>query len=128
MAKRRQRRKVYRPPVQKLENQFNCPECGQKKVVEVHFIKREKKGYLRCRYCREEYESKLKKASEPIDIYYNWINHREFEKDKKHLKSNRLNEDEEEGENENEEEELSKKNENDDDFYLDYNEEEGSYY
>ena len=79
MAKKRQRKKVYKPPQPKLETQFNCPECGRKKVVEVHFNKRDNKGYLRCRACGEEYESKLKRASEPIDIYYNWINHRDNE-------------------------------------------------
>ena len=54
MAKKRQRKKVYKPPPPKLETQFNCPECGRKKVVEVHFEKRENKGYLRCRACGEE--------------------------------------------------------------------------
>ena len=82
MAKKRQRKKVYKPPQPKLETQFNCPECGRKKVVEVHFNKRDNKGYLRCRACGEEYEGKLKRASEPIDIYYNWINHRDNEREK----------------------------------------------
>ena len=143
MAKKRQRKKVYKPPQPKLETQFNCPECGRKKVVEVHFNKRDNKGYLRCRACGEEYESKLKRASEPIDIYYNWINHRDNEREKNN-ENNQKNKEEgaeevEEGENEeieqqeneNEELEQSKDNGNDDDDEEadgDYNEEEGSDY
>ena len=144
MAKKRQRKKVYKPPPPKLETQFNCPECGRKKVVEVHFEKRENKGYLRCRACGEEYESKLKRASEPIDIYYNWINHRDLEREKNNKKNNEEGGDEiEEGENEeieqqeieneneneNEEQEQSKdKGDDEDADDGDYNEEEGSDY
>ena len=145
MAKKRQRKKVYKPPPPKLETQFNCPECGRKKVVEVHFDKRENKGHLRCRACGEEYESKLKRASEPIDIYYNLINHRDIEIERNNKKNNEEGGDEiEEGENEeieqqeneidNEEQEQEqeqykdKGDYEDDDNDGDYNEEEGSDY
>ena len=82
MAKKKQRKKVYKPPAPKLETQFSCPECGRKKVVEVRFIKKENKGYLRCRACGEQYETKLKRASTPIDIYYSWIDERDQKKEK----------------------------------------------
>ena len=143
MAKKKQRKKIYKIPEPKLEKIFNCPECGRKKVVEVHFNKRDNKGYLRCRACGEEYESKLKRASDPIDIYYNWINHRDNEREKNN-ENNQKNKEEgaeevEEGENEeieqqeneNEEQEQSKdKGDDDDDEEADgdYNEEEGSDY
>ena len=81
MAKKGQRRKVYKPLIPKIETQFNCPECGRKRVVDVHFNKKENKGYLRCKACREEYNTNLKRASTPIDIYYEWINHRDKEKE-----------------------------------------------
>ena len=45
MAKKRQRKKIYKIPEPKLEKTFNCPECGRKKVVEVRFNKKESKGY-----------------------------------------------------------------------------------
>ena len=113
-----------------------------KKVVEVHFDKRENKGYLRCRACGEEFESKLKRASEPIDIYYNWINHRDLEREKNIKKNNEEDGDEiEEGENEeieqqenendNEEQEQEQskdKGDDEDGDDGDYNEEEGSDY
>ena len=86
MAKKKQRKKVYKPPAPKLETQFNCPECGRKKVVEVRFMKKENKGYLRCRACGEEYQGKLKRASTPIDIYYEWIDHRDQEKEEEYKK------------------------------------------
>ena len=132
MAKKRQRKKVYKPPPPKLETTFNCPECGRKKVIEVRFIKRENKGYLRCRACGVEFETKLKKATEFIDVYYAWIDHRDQEKEneyKKKLKKEDGQENEEEEEEneereyqENEEQSQVKENNDEDD------EEEGSDY
>ena len=124
MAKKRQRKTVYKPPAQKLETQFNCPECGRKKVVEVRFNKKENKGYLRCKACREAYDTKLKRASTPIDIYYEWINNRDREKEKEEGYDKQINEeggDEyEEGEEneiqeENQDNEYDNENENDND-------------
>ena len=103
MAKKKQRKKVYKPPAPKLETQFSCPECGRKKVVEVRFIKKENKGYLRCRACGEQYETKLKRASTPIDIYYSWIDERDQKKEKDNEIENNNNPDEEENVEEGEE-------------------------
>ena len=112
MAKKRQRKKIYKIPEPKLEKTFNCPECGRKKVVEVRFNKKENKGYLRCRACGDNYEARLKKASSPIDVYYQWIDFKDEERDKEY--NNKIREEEvQEGEeqenngeyeNENEEE------------------------
>ena len=98
MAKKRQRKKIYKIPVPKLEKTFNCPECGRKKVVEVRFNKKEHKGYLRCRACGDEYETKLKRASAPIDVYYQWIDEKDKEREKEY--ENKIN-DEENDEQEN---------------------------
>ena len=103
MAKKKQRKKVYKPPAPKLETQFSCPECGRKKVVEVRFIKKENKGYLRCRACGEQYETKLKRASTPIDIYYSWIDERDQKKEKDNDIENNNNPDEEDNVEEGEE-------------------------
>ena len=103
MAKKKQRKKVYKPPAPKLETQFSCPECGRKKVVEVRFIKKENKGYLRCRACGEQYETKLKRASTPIDIYYSWIDERDQKKEKDNEIENNNNPEEEENFEEGEE-------------------------
>ena len=112
MAKKRQRKKIYKIPEPKLEKTFNCPECGRKKVVEVRFNKKESKGYLRCRACGDNYEARLKKASSPIDVYYQWIDFKDEERDKEYnnkIKEEEVQEGEEqenngEYENENEEE------------------------
>ena len=153
MAKKRQRKKVYKPPTPRLETSFNCPECGRKKVVEVHFNKRDNKGLLKCRACGEEYEGKLKRASMPIDVYYDWINHRDQEKEKENECENGKKEEgteeiEEGDENENNEVEEQQDNsegndydggqeeqnqekdedEDEDEADGDYNEEEGSNY
>ena len=143
MAKKKQRKKVYKPPAPKLETQFNCPECGRKKVVEVRFMKKENKGYLRCRACGEEYQGKLKRASTPIDIYYEWIDHRDQEKEEEYKKKTNEEEGEEEKEEydeQGEQQENGYDNDNDDNENYenedqsqnkgdeDYNEEEGSDY
>ena len=112
MAKKRQRKTIYKIPEPKLEKTFNCPECGRKKVVEVRFNKKENKGYLRCRACGDNYEARLKKASSPIDVYYQWIDFKDEERDKEYnnkIKEEEVQEGEEqenngEYENENEEE------------------------
>ena len=112
MAKKRQRKKIYKIPEPKLEKTFNCPECGRKKVVEVRFNKKESKGYLRCGACGDNYEARLKKASSPIDVYYQWIDFKDEERDKEYnnkIKEEEVQEGEEqenngEYENENEEE------------------------
>ena len=103
MAKKRQRKKIYKIPVPKLEKTFNCPECGRKKVVEVRFIKKENKGYLRCRACGEQYETKLKRASTPIDIYYSWIDERDQKKEKDNEIENNNNPEDEDNVEEGEE-------------------------
>ena len=103
VTKKKQRKKVYKPPAPKLETQFSCPECGRKKVVEVRFIKKENKGYLRCRACGEQYETKLKRASTPIDIYYSWIDERDQKKEKDNDIENNNNPDEEDNVEEGEE-------------------------
>ena len=102
MAKKRQRKKIYKIPVPKLEKTFNCPECGRKKVVEVRFNKKENKGYLRCRACGENFEAKLKRASCPIDVYYEWIDFIDSEREKEY--ENKIKEEgkEEDGEGEGE--------------------------
>ena len=147
MAKKRQRKKVYKPPAPKLETQFNCPECGRKKVVEVHFNKKENKGYLRCKACRESFDTKLKRASTSIDIYYKWINHRNKEKEEEYdkEKNEEVGDEYEQGEEneiqeENQYNEYDNENDNDNDNENDdgeqsqekddedYNEEEGSNY
>ena len=110
MAKRRQRKKIYKVPVPKLEKTFNCPECGRKKMVEVRFNRKEGKGYLRCRACGDEYEAKLKKASEPIDVYYEWIDFRDNEREKEY--DNKIKSEANEGE---EQENFENDNDNEDD-------------
>ena len=115
MAKKRQRKKIYKIPVPKLEKTFNCPECGRKKVVEVRFNRKENKGYLRCRACSEEYEAKLKKASEPIDVYYEWIDFRDNEREKEYENKIKAEDNEEEENYDGNENDNDNDNENDED-------------
>ena len=114
MAKKRQRKKIYKIPEPKLEKTFNCPECGRKKVVEVRFNKKENKGYLRCRACGDNYEARLKKASSPIDVYYQWIDFKDEEREKEYdnkIKDEEVQEGEEQENNDNNEYENEEDNE-----------------
>ena len=120
MAKKRQRKKIYKIPEPKLEKTFNCPECGRKKVVEVRFNKRENKGYLRCRACGDNYEARLKKASSPIDVYYQWIDFKDEEREKEYdnkIKDEEVQEGEEQENNDNNE--YDNEEENEDENYDD---------
>ena len=120
MAKKRQRKKIYKIPEPKLEKTFNCPECGRKKVVEVRFNKKENKGYLRCRACGDNYETRLKKASSPIDVYYQWIDFKDEEREKEYdnkIKDEEVQEGEEQENNDNNE--YDNEEENEDENYDD---------
>ena len=120
MAKKRQRKKIYKIPEPKLEKTFNCPECGRKKVVEVRFNKKENKGYLRCRACGDNYEARLKKASSPIDVYYQWIDFKDEEREKEYdnkIKDEEVKEGEEQENNDNNE--YDNEEENEDENYDD---------
>ena len=95
-------------PVPKLDKIFSCPECGRKKVVDVRFNKKDKKAFLRCHACGEEYETELKRAMAPIDVFYKWIDEKDKEREKEDENRNKdeENEDQENYDNENENEEA----------------------
>ena len=82
MVKKKTRRKVIKPPQPKLETVFNCCECGQKKTVAVKFDRKAKIGYLRCKACNVEFETKLRPADAYIDVYYRWVDEIEKEKER----------------------------------------------
>ena len=114
MAKKKQRKKVFKPPQPKLATLFNCPECGRQKIIEVRMLRKDKKGHLQCRACGVEFETKLKSATTPIDIYYEWIDYREKEQEKEIEGKEEIEEEENENEEKNDEENIEEK-ENDDD-------------
>ena len=82
MVKKKSRKKIIKAPVPKLDTIFNCPLCGHKKSVTVHFDKKNNLGYLKCKNCKIEYESKIKRADAYIDVYYRWINDLEKKREK----------------------------------------------
>ena len=118
MAKKKTRKKVIKPPQPKLSTVFDCPECGHKKSIIIHFNRRDNKGKLLCKSCGVDYEGKLKKAAAFIDIYYEWLDKRELEKKRK--EEMRKNDDDEEEEEENEANE-----ENEDDYGKEFDEDDG---
>ena len=116
MVKKKQRKKVLKMPVPKLDKIFSCPECGRKKVVDVRFIKKDKKAFLRCHACGEEYETELKRAMAPIDVFYKWIDEKDKEREKEDENQNKdeENDEQENYDNENENEEADEDEGNED--------------
>ena len=113
MVKKKSRRKIIKAPVPKLDTVFNCPLCGHKKTVAVVFNKKENIGYLRCKGCKEEYTSNLRRADAYIDIYYRWVDELQKKRNKEEEeqeKSEEKNDDEKEDHNE--ESEGREENEN----------------
>ena len=113
MVKKKSRRKIIKAPVPKLDTVFNCPLCGHKKTVAVVFNKKENIGYLRCKGCKEEYTSNLRRADAYIDIYYRWVDElqkRRNKEEEEQEKSEEKNDDEKEDHNE--ESEGREENEN----------------
>mgnify|MGYP002627493178 CR=1 FL=1 len=121
MVKKKTRRKIIKPPQPKLDTVFNCSRCGHKKTVEVKFIRKEKKAFLRCKSCQEKYETNIRPADAYIDIYYRWLDYLEKkenessdeEKKEKKIKK-KVKEDNEEKEYEEEEAPDSESDKNND--------------
>ena len=82
MVKKKSRRKIIKAPVPKLDTIFNCPKCGHKKTVAVTLNKKTNDGFLKCKACKIEYQTKFKRADAFIDIYYKWVD--ELEKQRLH--------------------------------------------
>ena len=121
MVKKKTRRKIIKPPQPKLDTVFNCSRCGHKKTVEVKFIRKEKKAFLRCKSCQEKYETNIRPADAYIDIYYRSLDYLEKkenessdeEKKEKKIKK-KVKEDNEEKEYEEEEAPDSESDKNND--------------
>mgnify|MGYP006908842836 CR=1 FL=1 len=62
-----------------------------------------------------EYEAKLKKASEPIDVYYEWIDFRDNEREKEYENKIKAEDNEEEENYDGNENDNDNENENDED-------------
>ncbi len=75
---------------------------------------------MRCRACGDNYEAKLKKASSPIDVYYQWIDFKDEEREKEYdnkIKDEEVKEGEEQENNDNNE--YDNEEENEDENYDD---------
>ena len=113
MVKKKSRRKIIKAPVPKLDTVFNCPLCGHKKTVAVIFNKKENIGYLRCKGCKEEYTSNLRRADAYIDIYYRWVDELQKRRNKEEEEQEKSEEKyDDEKEEHNEESEGREENEN----------------
>ena len=56
-----------------LDILFDCPFCNHEKSCEVRMDKSRKTGYIKCRSCQADYQTKITPLDEPLDVYNEWI-------------------------------------------------------
>eukprot|EP00924_Labyrinthula_sp_SR-Ha-C_P002632 maker-scaffold_13-snap-gene-2.0-mRNA-1 protein AED:0.02 eAED:0.02 QI:111/1/1/1/1/1/2/362/122 len=64
---------------------FKCPFCTHEGAVECKMNRGKKIGSLSCRICGVKYETDINYLSEPVDVFYEWIdaNAKQQEEDRK---------------------------------------------
>jgi len=75
MGKRKAKRKAPTKvkQIQPLQTLFNCPFCNHEKVCEVKMDRERQVGFIQCRVCSEDFQTKIHTLSEAIDVYGDWI-------------------------------------------------------
>ena len=87
MSKKKARKKIIKVVQPKVATIFDCPFCNYKKCVETKIDKKKKLATLKCKICNSIYKSKATHLTEPIDVFYNWIDECERENMKKEKES-----------------------------------------
>eukprot|EP00232_Nephroselmis_pyriformis_P002647 CAMPEP_0182913106 /NCGR_PEP_ID=MMETSP0034_2-20130328/37865_1 /TAXON_ID=156128 /ORGANISM="Nephroselmis pyriformis, Strain CCMP717" /LENGTH=85 /DNA_ID=CAMNT_0025049809 /DNA_START=13 /DNA_END=270 /DNA_ORIENTATION=- len=62
-----------KPKAPKLAIIFDCPFCNHDKAVECKIDKDAEVAELNCRICSETFRMQTNKLTEPVDVYYEWI-------------------------------------------------------
>eukprot|EP00347_Sterkiella_histriomuscorum_P022851 403336914 len=74
MGKRKQKKmKAAKKLTKKLETVFDCPFCNHSQCVEIKLVRDKQIGYLSCRVCNVNYQSKIHHLSAAVDVYCAWI-------------------------------------------------------
>eukprot|EP00938_MAST-03A_sp_MAST-3A-sp1_P002343 g2343.t1 len=82
MGRRKSSQKKVSTKAKKVVSKiFKCPFCAHNKAVQCVMNKKDKIATLKCRICSEEYQGRIHYLSEPIDVYNEWINELNEERD-----------------------------------------------
>jgi transcription elongation factor Elf1 len=79
MSKKKARKKIIKVVQPKVPTIFDCPFCNYKKCVDVKIDRKKRIASLKCKVCQSSYETTLNHLTEPVDVYYNWIDECERE-------------------------------------------------
>ena len=92
MSKKKARKKIIKVVQPKVATIFDCPFCNYKKCVETKIDKRKGFATLKCKVCATSYKTKASHLTDPIDVYYDWIDECEKENMKKDRESEEFDE------------------------------------
>jgi transcription elongation factor Elf1 len=67
------RKRIIKQAVPKVETVFDCPFCSHKRCIFVEIDKRKKIAKIKCKICFNDYSQSIKSLTEPIDVYYDWL-------------------------------------------------------
>ncbi|CAI2181178.1 15095_t:CDS:2 [Funneliformis geosporum] len=73
MGKRKTKRKPAPKKKLVLDTQFDCIACNNEKCVDVKMQRDAKVGNLNCRLCGIKFQSPINPLSDPVDVYYEWV-------------------------------------------------------
>jgi len=73
MGRRAKKQKVNTAAKVVVATRFKCPFCNHEDSVECKMENSKGKGTLSCRICDAGYEMPIHYLSEPIDVFYEWL-------------------------------------------------------
>ncbi|GBB94449.1 hypothetical protein RclHR1_02360007 [Rhizophagus clarus] len=73
MGKRKTKRKPKPKKKLVLDTHFDCIACHHEKSVDVKMQRDAKVGNLNCRICGIKFQSTINPLSDPVDVYYEWV-------------------------------------------------------
>lgn len=75
MGRRKSKRQAppKRKTIEPLEKYFTCPFCNHKYACDVQMDKCRNIAKIKCRVCREEFQTRINYLSDPIDVYNEWV-------------------------------------------------------
>ena len=73
MSKKKTRKRIIKQAVPKVETVFDCSFCSHKRCIFVEIDKRKKIAKIKCKICFNDYSQSIKSLTEPIDVYYDWL-------------------------------------------------------
>ena len=71
--RRRSAKKVNVVRKQALATTFTCPFCLTEKSITCKMDRTKNIGYLSCRVCLANFQSRITYLSEPVDVYSEWV-------------------------------------------------------